>query len=287
MIRRRPDTKLRHLRRWFVSWLTGVNSLTTIADHFGVTRQAVTVWLEPLWNDPLPRPKRTDVTGQVLIVDGVRLARQAWVLVGRTLLKVASWVFTDGESTAAWTAFGASIVGIPWAVVVDGRAGLLAAVQQDWPTALIQRCHFHLQKGARILLTRKPTLRAGQVLKAILATLKFVRTRRQKRRWLRNYRRWERTFAAFLDERTTVRNETTGRRKSWFTHKKLRAVRSLIRNSLTHLFTYVRHPNIPRTTNHVEGGLNSQLSEFIRRHRGLPLTRKQRLAALYFASKQC
>lgn len=286
VVRQRPDTSLRHLRRWFVAWLTGVSSLTTIAKQFGVTRQTVTAWFEPLWDEPLPLPRPMNVTDQILIVDGVRLARGAWVLVGRTLAIVASWIFTDGESTAAWTTFALSIFGVPWAVVVDGRAGLLAAIHQEWPAALIQRCHFHVQKGARILLTRHPTLRAGQVIQTILVDLKGVRTRRQRRRWLRRYWRWERRFATFLDERTAVRDESTGRRRSWFTHRRLRAVRSLIRNALPHLFTYVRHPTIPRTTNHVEGGLNSQLSEFVRRHRGLPLTRKQRLVALFFASKQ-
>lgn len=285
-VRQRPDTSLRHLRRWFVAWLTGVSSLTTIAQRFGVTRQAVTAWFEPLWDEPLPQPRLTNVEGLVLIVDGVRLARGAWVLVGRTLAQVASWVFTTGESTAAWTSFAVSILGVPWAVVLDGRAGLLTAVQQDWPTAHIQRCHFHVQQGARILLTRHPTVLAGRGIQTILADLKFVRTRRQRRRWVRRYHRWERRFAGFLNERTAVRDESTGRRRSWFTHKRLRAVRSLIRNALDHLFTYVRHPTIPRTTNHVEGGLNSQLSEFIRRHRGLPLIRKQRLVALFFASKQ-
>ncbi|MBI4185825.1 transposase [Candidatus Berkelbacteria bacterium] len=252
-----------------------------------MTRKAVTAWFEPLWDEPLPLPKPTMVTAQILIMDGVRLARGAWVLVGRTVARVASWVFTDGESTVAWMAFTTSIGGTPWAVVLDGRAGLLAAVHYTWPDALIQRCHFHIQKGARILLTMNPTLPAGQAIHAILADLKFVWTRRQRRRWLRRYRRWERQFAVFLDERTISTQRTvTGRLRSWFTHKKLRAVRSLFRNALPHLFTYVRHPEIPRTTNHVEGGLNSRLGELIRRHRSLPLTRKQRLAALFFASKQ-
>lgn len=285
-IRRRPDTKLRHLRQCFIVWLTGVSSLTTIARQYSVSRQTITAWLEPLWDDPSPLPKSTNVTDKVLIVDGVRLARGAWVLVGRTLAQVASWVFTNGESTVAWTSFTASIVGIPRAVVIDGRAGLLAAIQQDWPVALIQRCHFHLQKRARILLTQNPTLLAGQTIRAILVDLKFVRTRRQRRRWLRRYRRWEQSFAAFLSERTIVRDEATGRRRWWFTHKRLRAVHSLIQNALPYLFTYVRYPIIPRTTNHVEGGLNSRLGELIRRHRGLPLIRKQRLVALFFASKQ-
>lgn len=86
-------------------------------------------WFEPFWAEPLPQPKPVDVSGKVLVVDGVRLARSAWVLVGRTLQRVASWVFTGGESAASWLAFTDAVQGVPWAVVLDGRAGLVAAVQ--------------------------------------------------------------------------------------------------------------------------------------------------------------
>lgn len=286
-IRCRPDTTLRHLRRWFVRWVTGYESLTAVAGKLATTRRTLTNWFESLWDESLPAPQLVDVTGQALIVDGVRLARAASVLVGRTVARVASWIFTAGEATNDWLTFTASVVGVPWAVVLDGRAGLLTAVQQTWSDALIQRCHFHVVKRARQLLTKEPKLLAGQAVRRLLASLKHVRTRRQKRRWLRAYHHWERRFERFLAERTVSSERTkTGRLRWRYTHPKLRGVRSLIRNVLPHLFTYVRHPSIPRTTNHVEGGLNSTLRDLIRRHRGLPLTHKQRLAALFFASKQ-
>lgn len=286
-VRRRPDTTLRHLRRWFIAWLTDIDSLSRIARQFGVTRQTLTAWFEPLWDEPLPVPRLVDVTRQILIVDGVRLARGAWVLVGSTMVHVASWVFTTGESTEAWLSFTRVVVGSPWVVVLDGRAGLVAAVQITWPAALIQRCHFHVQQRARQLLTKQPATPAGQAIQRLLRDLKHVRTRRQRRRWCRAFHYWERRFTRFLAERTTTSHRTpTGRARWWYTHKKMRAVRSLIRNALPYLFTYVRHPSIPRTTNHVEGGLNSPFAELIHRHRGLPLARKQRLAALFFGSKQ-
>ncbi|MEK7461020.1 MAG: hypothetical protein AAB647_02280 [Patescibacteria group bacterium] len=179
------------------------------------------------------------------------------------------------------------IVGSPWAVVLDGRAGLLAAVQLAWPTTLIQRCHFYVVKRARQLLTKEPKLLAGQTIRRLLLELKEIHTRRQKRRWLRAYHKWERRFERFLTEKTISAEQTkTGRQRWRYTNPKLRSVRSLIRNVLPHLFIYVRHPAIPRTTNHVEGGLNSTLAKLIHRHRGLPLIRKQRLAALFFVSKQ-
>lgn len=285
--RHRPDTILRHLRRWFERWLLGDESLTDLATKFAVTRQTVTAWFEPFWGEPLLLPHPVDVTGQVLIVDGVNLARGASALVGRTLRRVASWVFTTGESTDDWLHFARSIVGRPWAVVVDGRAGLLAAIHLVWSTALIQRCHFHVVKRVRQLLTKEPKLPAARAIRRLVLGLKHVRTRRQKRRWLRAYRRWERRYERFLAEKTISKERTrTGRFRWRYTHPKLRSVRSLIRNVLPHLFTYVRHPTIPRTTNHVEGGLNSTLKDLIHQHRGLPLTHKQRLAALFFASKQ-
>ncbi len=286
-VRERPDTRHRHLRRQFIAWLLGYLSLSKIAAGLAVTRRTLTAWFEPFWDEPLPQPRVVNVTGLALILDGVRLARGASVLVGRTLAQVASWTFTGGESTDDWLSFARQVVGIPWAIVLDGRAGLLAAVRLTWPTALIQRCHFHVLKRARQLLTKEPKLPAGQAIRRLLAGLKGVRTRRQKRRWLRAYRRWERRFARFLAERTISDQRTkTGRLRWRYTHPKLRGVRSLIRNVLPHLFTYVRHPTIPRTTNHVEGGLNSTFAELVHRHRGLSLPRKQRLAALFFGSKQ-
>lgn len=83
-VRHRSDTHRRHLQRQFRTWLLGVESLRALARKIGVTRRTLTAWFEPLWNEPLPQPQPVDVTGQILIADGVRLASAAWVLVGRT-----------------------------------------------------------------------------------------------------------------------------------------------------------------------------------------------------------
>ncbi|MEK7461021.1 MAG: hypothetical protein AAB647_02285 [Patescibacteria group bacterium] len=74
-VRRRSDTTLRHLRRWFIRWLTGIASLTSIATELAITRRTLTKWFEPFWDEAIPVPQQVDVTGHVLIVDGVGLAR--------------------------------------------------------------------------------------------------------------------------------------------------------------------------------------------------------------------
>ncbi len=37
------------------------------------------------------------------------------------------------------------------------------------------------------------------------------------------------------------------------------------------LFQYIKYPNIPNTTNQLEGGINSQIQHLIVNHRGLDL----------------
>jgi hypothetical protein len=67
----------------------------------------------------------------------------------------------------------------------------------------------------------------------------------------------------------------------------LRSARSHLNNALPYLFTFIIEvPGVPRTSSHVEGGVNARLKEQrIRRHRGLSFERKRAVAAFFLASK--
>ena len=96
----------------------------------------------------------------------------------------------------------------------------------------------------------------------------------------------EKRHAAFLKERSYGEPKAGKKRSWWYTHHNIRAARSLLRNALPHLFTFVRYPHVPRTKNHVEGGVDSRLKELTHRHRGLPQDRKQALVAEHLALKR-
>ena len=195
-----------------------------------------------------------------------------------------SWMFSERETLANWKIFLTSLP-MPDAVVIDGQKGLLAAIQCLWPQAKIQRCMVHIERLARIKLTRQPKTNAGKELLKLVQRLFAVRTKKQRGRWLCVYRRWERRHAVFLKERSYGEPKVGKKRAWWYTHRNIRAARSLIRNALPHLFTFIDHPHVPRTTNHVEGGVNSRLKELVHRHRGLPQERKQVLVAEHLARK--
>ena len=284
-IRQRPDTKDRHHRILFTRWLTGNRSLSEIAHDYGVSRRTLARWFTPLWGRIQQPPVPNHDPCAVYILDGVYLSgRENTALICRTLTAHLCWMFAVRESMASWLAFLKNLPA-PDAAVVDGQKGLLAAILYLWPQAKIQRCLVHIERLARIKLTRQPKTRAGKELLTLVRGLFGVRTRRQRRRWLRAYRRWEQRHAAFLKERSYGEPKAGKKRTWWYTHRNIRAARSLLRNALPHLFTFVRYPHVPRTTNHVEGGVNSRLKELVHRHRGLPQDRKQVLVAEHLARK--
>jgi len=221
----------------------------------------------------------------VYILDGVYLSgRTHAALICRTMTAQVSWMFAERETLANWKTFLKRLP-MPDAVVIDGQKGLQAATQYLWPQSKIQRCMVHIERLARIKLTRHPKTSAGKELLILVQRLFSVHTKPQRNRWLCVYRRWEHRHTDFLKERSYGEPQSGKKRTWWYTHRNIRATRSLIRNALPHLFTYIDHPHVPRTTNHVEGGVNSRLKELVHRHRGLAQDRKQVLVAEHLAKK--
>lgn len=130
-------------------------------------------------------------------------------------------------------------------------------------------------------LSRHPKTEAGQTLWSLMRSIWQVETQTDARVWIDAFHTWEEQYTTFLKERSV--SPLTGR--WWYTHRKVRAARSHIRNALPYLFTFTEIPGVPRTTNHVEGGVNARLKELVYRHRGLSPERKRVMAAHFLSSK--
>ncbi len=281
--RSRPDIARRARHALFVRWVTGTRSLEDLAAVYRVSRWTLTCWFRPFWRCcPWPIVPQSVA---VLIVDGLYLAaRSHCVLIGKTPEAVVFWLFVERETYGSWRLFCQHLPA-PRVVVCDGQRGMRAAIRDCWPRTRVQRCVVHVFQLTVARLTRRPKTPAGQTLSSILKALLRVRTRRQKRRWIRRYRRWRMQYNRFLKERT--QGQLPGRKRSWwYTHRRLRSVRTLLDHALPDLFTYVGHPEIPRSTNHVEGGINSRLTELLHRHRGISGAKKEVLVGTFLSQKQ-
>lgn len=231
------------------------------------------------WTPLPPDPPVSDV----LILDATSVIKhRCVVLIVRDTGGALTWAFAERETYESWRRILARFDVVPGFVVCDGHTGLLKALRELWPQSQIQRCVIHVMRQARLDLTRSPKTSAGRRLRVLVNALTDIYTESQQQRWMRVWHRWLKRYDAFLKEKTL---NPAGPRRWWYTHRKLRAVRSLIGNALPSLFHYVQNPAIPRTTNHVEGGINSRLKDLFRHHRGLRPHQKITLTAHYLASR--
>lgn len=287
-VRRRPDLKKKINTRLFVSWITQTVSLERTARRLGISRRGLLKRFKPFW-ESLPQPKPIFGDISILVIDGVTVVkRQSVALIIFDHLKriPVFWEFTQRESYYSWQAVFARMRTeniFPEVIVCDGQKGLIKAIFEVWPSAKIQRCVIHVSRQAKIWLTQNPRTDAGKELLEIVKALTKIETLKQKQQWIKSYNLWLKKYDKFLKERTyhpTVLNHW------WYTHKKLRATRSLLKNSLENLFIYLDDPRVPRTSNDVEGGINSRIKDLLRIHRGLRPRHQQVLVACYLTTRQ-
>ena len=64
-----------------------------------------------------------------------------------------------------------------------------------------------------------------------------------------------------------------------YKHKQIIQALKCFKTNMKYLFTHQKYSeqNIPNTTNHVDGGVNTKLKDLVRRHRGMRIDRKDKL----------
>ena len=159
--------------------------------------------------------------------------------------------------------------------------GAESACRETWPDTRIQRCLVHVQRNTRTDLTSRPRLEAGRELKKLSDKLTAVRDTEAAARWGEALNAWHIRWRDFIAERTYARDDPANPKASkqewWWTHQELRRcyrrLEKLFREG--RLFAFL-DPSltavgpVARTTNRLEGGVNSPLKRMLLNHRGLP-----------------
>lgn len=148
-------------------------------------------------------------------------------------------------------------------ITSDGDRGLIMAINEVFPGIVHQRCVVHVQRMALAYLTRYPKYLAGKELRLIVRDLHKISNHEERAEWVARYRNWEAEYHDFLSERTEFLSD-----KRLYKHYGIRQVRTLINNTLPHLFHYLDDPKIPKSNNGLECRF-SYLKNNLRIHRGL------------------
>jgi hypothetical protein len=286
-VRSRTDLSRAFTLERFVAWLLGKQSQTELKLPAGVTDRAwrgQTAWC---WS-VAPYPERTGEVYPVILLDGIGVGSLV-CLVARTPDFVIGWCWVGWESSITWAKLLEQFP-CPSVVVCDGQKGILLAIARCWPKARIQRCIFHVWQNIRVKLTLHPLTEAGRDLLQLTRDLWHVKTAEQALGWEQQLVAWHERNSDFIRERTDKAATEPGTRRWWYTHGRLRSayyqLAKLLRDE--QLFTHLEpltDVSIPRTTNYVEGGINSQLRTKLRLHRGMSEEHQRRLVEWYLYSR--
>lgn len=264
----------------FICWLLGKQSQDELKQSSRAFRDQ-TSWC---WDVVVPHV----LTGEIhraIIVDGIRIGAMV-CLIARTTKFVVYWIWVPYESGQYWMELF-QLLPQPEYIVCDGQKGLLKAITICWPATIVQRCRFHAWLNIKTKLTLNPKSKASQQLLKLTRDLLQIRTKRQARRWKRQLKYWYRKNRKFIDQRT-IKHDPKPRERRWrYTHERLRsAYRQLykITDDLVQS-SYRPNPQLPSTTNHIEGGINSQIRTKLKAHRGMQIEHQIKLVDWYLYSR--
>jgi len=145
---------------------------------------------------------------------------------------------------------------------VDWGKQIKKAIEEIYPNAKMQRCLTHIQRQIKNNISNNPKSECWKELQKIITFKNFE----NKKKFINKFYLWEQKYNDFLKERSFKWN------KFWYTHRKLRASKSHIKNAIPFMFYYLENENIKRSSNDLEW-YNWVLGDHIYYHRWLRIDR--------------
>lgn len=278
----RSDLSERFMLRRFVAYLLGMQARKDIAYVASLSPQQ----LDQCWSIE-PKPLVIGEIYPYLVVDAKHSGAGMTAII-RTKGFVVFWSHDEREWSGLWYETLRHLP-MPSAVVSDGQKGIFKALDQLWPTIIVQRCLVHVQRNFHDKLTSNPKSDAGKDLQLLLLNLFQINTEDEMACFVATFYELYDACQPFLSQKTFYPDSYTGKQRWWYTHRGVRSAYRQLDKLINddQLFAFITHPELqlPKTTNLLEGGINSCLDELIYRHRGMSKMHQRRLIEWYLDSR--
>lgn len=160
---------------------------------------------------------------------------------------------------------------VPASVTIDGNRSVIRALHEQWPTITIQRCLVHVQRQGISWCRRFPKRLDAKKLRKLFLTLTAITTPIERDAWLTQLASWEARYGIRI----------AASRETGWVFSDLKRARSMLLKAIPNLFYYLDHPEIPRTTNGLEGYFG-RLKDRYHDHRGLARSNRFTYFQWYF-----
>ena len=280
-IRKGPDVRQKKIDRLAIGWIIDGKKLKHLAKESGLRMRHVQQIIHSrLKTFRVPAHDQTIDPSKPLILDATWIVwRNLIVLIAHDCDRVIDWMFAPGENFFVWNMFLSGLKGRPLGAVSDAQKGLLRALQTRFGNIPHQRRIAHITRQSRVWLTKNPKTDAGMSLLPLVNALHKIKTHSEKESWNALFDVWLQTNEIFLKERALGMGKNW-----WYSHRRLRWIRSLLLGARKEMFTYLDH-NLPSTTNHFEGGINGPLKFAFKEHRGLSVEHKKQVVNLFLNAR--
>ena len=287
--KKRNDLTKKKLLQSFVSWLLGRKTLSEVCSTYYANHQTISIrqWqrnTEWCWHVKI-RPVLTGEVHEFVVLDGIRVGDMVCII-ARSSRYVLNWHWVSHESSLGWRNL-LDTLPTPAYVITDGQKGMQLAIRSIWSSTIIQRCLFHVWLNIKSKLTLNPRSMAGIELLSLFRVIWDVKSMGKGSEWIERFQLLNLNHASFLKERTIAHSPQLGQRKWWYTHGNVRSayrqILKLIKDE--QLFRYLEMKDMPRTTNHLEGGINAPIRQLLRLHKGLDFNRQEVLVNNYLYSR--
>lgn len=260
---------------WFRRWVIEGYSIRQLESQSGwsasTLRRTIQYFLDT------PPPDRTDFALFFhLIADGTYLEKRNGIYAimdgENHELITGEYGITEGTKTMLLYLQGLKLDGLnPKSVTVDGNPGVILAFKVVWPDIIIQRCLVHIQRQGLMWCRRHPKRTDAKKLRNLFLSLTSISTAEERDAWISKLMAWEKQYGS----RITVAKE------SGWVFSDLKRARSMVLKAMPDMFHHLIDPDIPATTNGLEGYF-ARLKHHYRQHRGLSQRNRTNYFRWYF-----
>ena len=271
--RQKKEKIIRICLDWILTKLTAEQ----IGEKYGISRSTFYRWKQEFFKI-LPEFAITGEIYDSVIVDGKRIKGDMY-LIARTPKFVIYGLWAPGETVEAYMVLF-SMFPKPQVLVMDGNKSIESAANKIYVNPSIQRCFVHIYRYIKRQVGKHPTTPAKRAIANVAAQLFTVDTKEKSEKWEKSFRKQYDKYKNEIMEKRPLKNPG-GKTKYYWVNKNLHYAWHHILYPLNkgYLWSYLAHPkgNVPRDTNCLEGGVNSNLKQLNYVHRGMKKDDEQKM----------